>query len=79
MTSFMETDAQKPCTDCIITFAQPGLEYEDSTTAGADTDLWLHHAIMFNQNRINPVCPGQAEKILASGNERTAVNICANG
>jgi hypothetical protein len=73
--------AQKPCADCLVTWIQAGLEYPNGTVANADTGLWLHHAVFFNTQSTSIVCPqkGIGDKFFASGNERTAANICVNG
>lgn len=81
MASFMDKNATMPCTDCVVTFMQAGLEYEDGSVADANTDLWLHHTVIYNKNRFPPVCnyPGHVDKIFAAGNERTPVDISGNG
>lgn len=81
MANFVQQNATMPCTDCTIIFVQAGLEYDDGTTADADTQFWLHHTVIYNQNKLPAVCslPGHVDKLFASGNERTPVSICANG
>ena len=78
-----------PCAagDCLITWMQAGLEYQDGRTANADTGLWLHHTVLYNTMRVSPVCERYRRKnhspmiqaMFASGNERTPVDICLNG
>ncbi|KAK5133623.1 hypothetical protein LTR08_007571 [Meristemomyces frigidus] len=81
MADFQQENVQMPCTDCIITWMQAGLEYPNGTVANADTNLWLHHTVFWNMNRTSAVCPGldNLDTFFASGNERTPANICANG
>lgn len=73
--------AQKPCTDCLVTWIQAGLEYPNGTDANANTGFWLHHTVFSNTNRTAVVCPQSriGDEFFASGNERTPANICANG
>jgi hypothetical protein len=73
--------ARKPCTGCLVTWIQAGLEYPNGTVANADTGLWLHHTVFYNTQRTAIVCPqaGAGDSFFASGNERTAVDICVNG
>lgn len=81
MANFVQMNVTKPCTDCTITFMQAGLEYEGGGIADANTHLWLHHTVIFNLDKLNPVCPfrGHVEKIFASGNERTPIDISSSG
>ena len=49
MKSFTELQSiTLPCTDCIITWMQADLQYTNGTTANANTGLWLHHTVMWN-------------------------------
>ena len=81
MADFERAFVQMPCTDCLITWMQAGLEYANGTDANADTNFWLHHTVFANLNRTSTVCPGPEswDQFFASGNERTPVNICVNG
>ena len=81
MHTFSEYAAEKPCSDCIITWMQAGLEYPNGTYANANTGMWLHHIVLTNTDRPSSVCGMQygGDRFFASGNERTAVNICVNG
>jgi hypothetical protein len=81
MADFLEKAAKMPCTDCLITFMQAGLTYPNGTYANADTGLWLHHVVLSNLGRPSAVCPtsDSGDRFFASGNERTAINICVNG
>ncbi|KAK4541809.1 hypothetical protein LTR36_007341 [Oleoguttula mirabilis] len=81
MADFEQEDVQMPCTNCIITWMQAGLEYPNGTVANANTNLWLHHTVFANMNRTSTVCPGpdNPDTFFASGNERTPIDICANG
>jgi len=58
---------------------QANLEYEDGTTANANTGLWLHHTVLYNQALAELTCPEEPQIAFASGNERSEANICANG
>ena len=81
MKDWVVHEAQKPCTDCLITWIRAGLEYPNGTDANADTGLWLHHTVFSNTKRTAVVCPRTkaGDEFFASGNERTAINICVNG
>jgi len=81
MKNFNEKSLHLPCTDCLITWMQAGLEYPDGTTANADTGMWLHHTVLSNSMRESVVCPSMkyGDRFFASGNERTPINICASG
>ncbi|KAK3316258.1 hypothetical protein B0H66DRAFT_560838 [Apodospora peruviana] len=68
-----------PCNDCLVTHIQAGLEYPNGSYANVNTGMWLHHVVVVNMNRSSTVCPSNAEPMFASGNERTAANICVNG
>jgi hypothetical protein len=73
--------AQIPCKDCLVTWIQAGLEYPNGTDANANTGLWLHHTVFWNNQRTAIICPQTeaGDQFFASGNERTPVNICVNG
>lgn len=81
MEDFTEANAQMPCSDCLITWMQAGLEYPNGTYANSNTSLWLHHVVLYNTARLDAICgwASQPQAFFASGNECTAVNICANG
>jgi len=81
MKSFGERTVQMPCTDCLVTWIQAGLESLDGTVANADTEMWLHHTVFSNTQRTSVVCPTMTsgDRFFASGNERTPANICVNG
>ena len=86
MQTFLEANATLPCNDCLITFMQAGLEYPNGTYANADTGMWLHHGVLLDTAQKDSVCPKGIESLpvapnrfFASGNERTPVNLCANG
>lgn len=81
MKNWLVPMAQKPCADCLVTWIRAGLEYPNGTVANADTGLWLHHTVFMNTQRTSVVCPDVdvGEYFFASGNERTAVDICVNG
>jgi hypothetical protein len=68
-----------PCTECLITNIQVGLEYPNGAQANANTNLRLHHALITNLERDSVTCPMLPEPVFASGNERTEANICLNG
>lgn len=81
MKDWLVPEAQIPCKDCLITWIRAGLEYPNGTDANADTGLWLHHTVFSNTNRTATFCPQEriGDQFFASGNERTAANICVNG
>jgi hypothetical protein len=86
MASFMEERSVKPCEDCLITFIQAGLEYPDGAYANADSGMWLHHVVQMDTAVDDTVCgkavvqrPVAPNRFFASGNERSAVHLCAQG
>lgn len=70
-----------PCSDCVITWMQAGLEYADGSRADAATGMWLHHTVFSTLTKPNGLCPGQRQGdwFFASGNERTPVDLCESG
>ncbi len=66
-----QKNVPKPCDDCTIISAQPGLVFTDGTYANANTSMWLHHIMLFNSGKIDTTCPYLPERMIASGNERT--------
>ena len=81
MRKFKDMSTALPCSDCLITWMQAGLEYADGTVANADTGMWLHHTVFSNRYQENLVCPQKrhGDRFFASGNERTPVNVCLDG
>ena len=79
MKNFDEDSAQKPCTDCLITWMEADLHYANGTPANADTNLWLHHTVLVNTAGQDTACHAPYERFFASGNERTKIDMCANG
>lgn len=80
MHTFEAHNATKPCSDCLITWIQAGLQYLDGSYANADTGMWLHHVVMANVMQRSSTCPLYSpDRFFASGNERTPANICVNG
>ena len=78
-------DMTPPCTDCFITYIQADMRYLNGSYANVNTGMWFHHVAIVNYDRERrvgvsaAVCPGMAEMIFASGNERMPANICVNG
>ncbi len=67
-----------PCTDCFILGAKPDLVYEDGSEANLDTGPMLHHTVVMDPSRKDPICPQSApgllgERVFAAGNERTGL------
>ena len=81
MKQFLIQGMQLPCKDCYVTSFQAGLEFsDDGSYANANTSMWLHHIIILQPGAKDPVCPSAPHKrSLASGNERTFVDLTANG
>ena len=73
---------EAPCKDCYITKISPDLVYADGSNANVDTGPMVHHFVMFNQNRQDPLCGGNmtnpsfflGERFMAAGNERTVLS-----
>jgi hypothetical protein len=79
-------DVPSPCTNCWITDIVPSLVYvndanhPDGTDANLDTDAMMHHFVLINRQRPDPVCPGGlagqiGERFFASGNERSQMHL----
>jgi len=81
MKTFVGRNAAMPCSDCIITWMQAGLEYPNGSYANANTSLLLHHTFMVNTAQPDAVCgfSTSAERFFASGNERLIADISVNG
>ena len=73
MKSYLQMEGvQKPCSNCSIIVAKPGLEFADGSYANANTSMWLHHIQIYNSARWDTTCPVLPERMMASGNERTS-------
>jgi len=79
MKTFPEPNAAMPCHDCLITGYLPNLIFEDGTTANANKGMWLHHIGLSNLNRSDAACEDFPERIVATGNEREAVDLTLAG
>lgn len=86
MADFQEQQSIKPCENCLITFMQAGLEYPDGRYANADTGIWLHHVVQLDTAVDDTVCGKDVtnttmapNRFFASGNERSAVHMSAQG
>lgn len=79
MKDFQIGNITKPCSNCLITFMEAGLQYPNGTYANSNTGMWLHHTVLYNLNRSDAVCTKSPDRFFASGNERTPINICVNG
>lgn len=55
--------------------------YPNGTYANANTGMWLHHTVLETLGKSDAVCGNttRGERFFASGNERSIVDICANG
>jgi hypothetical protein len=81
-------DVPAPCTNCYITDIVPSLVYvndanhPDGTVANLDTDAMMHHFVLINRQRPDPVDPGSlvgqiGERFFAAGNERSQMHLPA--
>jgi hypothetical protein len=81
-----------PCTNCYIGAITPNLVYADGSVANFDTGPMLHHMVLMSRARGDLSCPknlfggpiqqlgfllGGNERIFASGNERTVMDMTA--
>jgi len=74
-------NADKACTDCLITGMKAKLIGEDGAEVNIDQGLWLHHMVLGTYNRKTDLtCAGTplstfvfGERFFASGNERTPI------
>ena len=74
-------DAPAPCTGCWITDIVPSIVYmgdannADGTVANLNNDVSLHHFVLINPGRTDPVCTSGSgalgERLFAAGNERS--------
>ncbi|SNR64262.1 hypothetical protein SAMN06265360_1131 [Haloechinothrix alba] len=67
-----------PCwvVSCYVTSMEPDLTYADGSSANYDTNIMLHHAVLFDRSRQDVTCRDEelgmaGQRIFASGNERT--------
>jgi hypothetical protein len=86
MFNIRERKAFKPCEDCLITFMQADLEFPNGSYANADLGMWLHHVVQVDSAVDDTVCGKNVTKrrmapnrFFASGNERSAVHLSAQG
>jgi hypothetical protein len=79
-------NAPTPCTNCYITDMVPNLVYvndanhPDGAVANLETDAMLHHFVLINGGRTDPVCPGGlegqlGERFFAAGIERAQLHM----
>ena len=74
------TTRRRPCTNCWITDMVPSLVYvndanhPDGTVANLDTDAMLHHFVVINRQRPDPVCPGGLRARSANASSRPATS-----
>ncbi|MBF6599657.1 MAG: hypothetical protein IVW36_04015 [Dehalococcoidia bacterium] len=83
---------QLPCTNCYIGSITPNLVYANGSAANMDTGPMLHHMVLMSRARSDLSCPknlfggpiqqmgallGGNERIFASGNERTVMDMTA--
>jgi hypothetical protein len=84
MKEFNTRDAKPPCRDCMILWMQAGLEFQDGGYAGVKEGMWLHHTVLQNDGKDGlRSCERkkgkERQRFFASGNERTVVDLSANG
>ena len=79
MAKYSDDIILQPCTDCLITFMQAGLEYPNGTYANTDTGIMLHHIVMHENSSQDLVCPRISSRFFASGNDRTPIDLTVNG
>jgi hypothetical protein len=68
-----------PCYNCIIYSMQAGLEYLDGSQANTDNGLEMHHVVLYNTAVMGQPCDDAYDRFFATGNERGAVDLSANG
>ncbi len=71
---------KRPCIDCFITSFKPDLVDTGGNSVNMDTGPMLHHAVWTSQWRRDATCGGDwlglaGERLFASGNERTAIEL----
>jgi hypothetical protein len=70
---FVKVTAKKPCSDCILTYAAPGLEFADGSEANTDSGIWLRGLSIVNNAHTDLVCTLWRERIFEASNERIPV------
>jgi hypothetical protein len=78
-------DIPAPCTGCWVTDIVPSIVYigdannADGTVANLNNDVSLHHFVLINPGRTDPVCTSGSgalgERLFAAGNERSQVHM----
>jgi hypothetical protein len=71
MQDFFPANIQKPCGNCYIVGMVPDLVYPNGKVANYNTGVMLHHLVVFNTSQRDTTCPSWAQRVFASGNERT--------
>lgn len=79
MVDYTQEAILQPCSDCLVTFMQAGLEYPNGTYANTNTGIMLHHIVMYESGRRDTTCPRLPSRMFASGNERTPIDLTING
>jgi len=90
-----DMNVKKPCTDCMITMMQAGLESDKGASVNTNSGLWLHHMVAINigKGRSDATCantmslphvdvgtsPAMSERFFSSGNERTFFEFASTG
>jgi hypothetical protein len=66
-----------PCEGEYFTKIKADLIYADGSKANYDTNVMLHHVVIYNQNKDNLTCPGVgiSEQVFGSGNERIRLEL----
>lgn len=79
-------DVPKPCAGCSVLAFEPDLTYPDGAVANWNTGAVLHHTVIAATGRghTDTTCPSgfggiPAERIFASGNERTVISAVGTG
>jgi hypothetical protein len=78
MKTFVDYDVPMPCHECLITGYLPNLQYENGTTANANSGMWMHHIGVSNLNRTDAACYNWPDRWIAAGNERPALDLTLN-
>lgn len=78
----IDTNVEKPCTNCTLISITPDLIYTDESEANLETGPMLHHTLLAASGggKSDATCAGKGpgllgERFFASGNERTVLDL----
>ncbi len=73
MQDFWSNGLKPPCSNCYLVAIVPDFVYPDGKVANYDTNVMMHHIVLFNDSARDATCPRWPQRVMASGNERTDI------